>query len=60
MKLLIVLMTNSLNKDEMGFIEKLYNSMNVKMYKVALNILRDSFDAEDAVSRTFLIISKKN
>lgn len=42
--------------DERDFINKLFTKMNVKMYNISFNILRDKFDAEEAVAQTFLKI----
>ncbi|WP_064505541.1 RNA polymerase sigma factor [Defluviitalea phaphyphila] len=42
--------------DEVDFINKIFSKMNVKMYNISFNILKDKFDAEEAVSQTFLKI----
>lgn len=42
--------------DERDFINKLFTKMNLKMYNISFNILRDKFDAEEAVAQTFLKI----
>ena len=42
--------------DEIDFINKIFSKMNIKMYNISFNILRDNFDAEEAVSQTFLKI----
>lgn len=41
---------------ERDFVNKLFSKMNVKMYNISFNILRDKFDAEEAVAQTFLKI----
>lgn len=41
---------------EKDFINRFFSKMNIKMYNISFNILRDNFDAEEAVSQTFLKI----
>lgn len=41
---------------EVDFINKIFSKMNVKMYNISFNILRNKFDTEEAVSQTFLKI----
>lgn len=52
MFILFSLMTD----DESDFINKLFSKMNEKMYNISFKILRDKFDAEEAVAQTFLKI----
>ena len=42
--------------DEVDFINRIFLKMNVKMYNISFNILKNKFDAEEAVSQTFLKI----
>ncbi|NLI89516.1 MAG: sigma-70 family RNA polymerase sigma factor [Epulopiscium sp.] len=42
--------------NERDFVNKLFSKMNIKMYNISFNILRDKFDAEEAVAQTFLKI----
>lgn len=42
--------------DEVDFINRIFSKMNVKMYNISFNILKNKFDAEEAVSQTFLKI----
>lgn len=41
---------------ERDFINNLFSKINVKMYNISFNILRNKFDAEEAVGQTFLKI----
>lgn len=45
-----------MSDDERDFINKLFLEMNVKMYNISFNILKDKFDVEEAVAQTFLKI----
>lgn len=45
-----------MSDDEIDFINQIYSKMNVKMYNISFNILRNKFDAEEAISQTFLKI----
>ncbi|GFN36154.1 hypothetical protein TXYLGN1_19410 [Tepidimicrobium xylanilyticum] len=53
---LIILLFGVMMDDKVDFINKIFSKMNVKMYNISLNILKDKFDAEEAVSQTFLKI----
>ena len=46
----------ALLEEQRDFINKLFSEMNVKMYNISFNILKDKFDAEEAVAQTFLKI----
>lgn len=41
---------------EVDFINRIFNKMNAKMYNISFNILKNKFDAEEAVSQIFLKI----
>lgn len=45
-----------MSEDEKDFVNKVFSKMNVKMYNISFNILRDKHDAEEALSQTFLKI----
>ena len=45
-----------MSDDERDFINKLFLEMNVKMYNISFNILKNKFDAEEALAQTFLKI----
>lgn len=42
--------------EEIDFINKIFARTNVKMYSISYNILKNKFDAEEAVAQTFLKI----
>lgn len=56
MKTLIILLSGVMTDDERAFVNKIFSKMNVKMYNIAFNILRNKCDTEEAVSQTFLKI----
>jgi RNA polymerase sigma-70 factor (ECF subfamily) len=41
---------------ELDLVNKIFSKMNVKMYNISFNILRNKFDAEEALAQTFLKI----
>ena len=45
-----------MSDDERDFINKLFLEMNVKMYNISCNIVKNKFDAEEALAQTFLKI----
>lgn len=53
---MIVILFSLMPDSERDFINDLYSKMNVKMYNISFNILRNKFDAEEAVGQTFLKI----
>lgn len=53
---MIVILFSLMPDIERDFINDLYSKMNVKMYNISFNILRNTFDAEEAVGQTFLKI----
>ena len=53
---MIIILFGVMTDDEKNFINKIFSKMNAKMYNISFNILRDKFDAEEAVSQTFLKI----
>lgn len=56
---MILLVVNNISKEQKQTIEDLYIRLKTKMYATSLNILKDTYDAEDAVSNTFIKISQK-
>ncbi len=54
---MIVIFLDVISDDEKDLINKIFVEMNVKMYNISFNILRSHFDAEEAVSQTFLKIT---
>lgn len=56
---LILLIISKISKKQKDIIENIYIRLRSTMYGTALNILRDTYDAEDAVSNTFIKISQK-
>lgn len=55
---MILLVLNKISKEERESLEELYTRLKDKMFGASLNILRDTFDAQDAVSNTFILISE--
>ncbi len=55
-KTLIIILFGVMTDDEVDFINRIFSKMNVKMYNISFNILKNKFDAEEAVSQTFLKI----
>ena len=53
---LIIILLGALLEEQRDFINKLFSEMNVKMYNISCNILRNKYDAEEAVAQTFLNI----
>ena len=53
---MIFILFNIMQDTERDFVNNLFSKMNVKMYNIAFNILKDKFDAEEAVAQTFLKI----
>lgn len=53
---MIIIFFGVMSDDEIDFINQIYSKMNVKMYNISFNILRNKFDAEEAISQTFLKI----
>lgn len=53
---MIILLFGIMTDDEIDFINKLFLKMNIKMYNISFNILKNKFDTEEAVSQTFLKI----
>ncbi|TJX60780.1 sigma-70 family RNA polymerase sigma factor [Soehngenia saccharolytica] len=53
---MIILLFGVMTDDEVDFINKFFSKMNVKMYNISFNILKNKFDTEEAVSQTFLKI----
>ena len=49
----MILFITSLSKDEEEFISEIYNKYYKEFYQIALNKLRNTYDAEDALSNTF-------
>lgn len=56
MKFLIIIVLGQIPEDKRKFINELFFKMNVKMYNISFNILRNKFDAEEALAQTFLKI----
>ncbi len=50
----MVILFSLMSDSERDFINDLFLKMNVKMYNISFNILRDKFDAEEALAQTFL------
>lgn len=55
-KTMLVMLFSIMPDNERDFINNLFSKMNIKMYNISFNILRDKFDAEEAVAQTFLKI----
>lgn len=53
---MIIILFGSLTDGERDFVNKIFLKMNVKMYNISFNILKDKFDAEEALAQTFLKI----
>lgn len=53
---MILILFAIISDDERDFINKIFSETNVKMYNVSFRILRNKFDAEEAVAQTFLKI----
>lgn len=49
----MILFITSLSKDEEEFLSEIYNKYYKEFYQIALNKLRNTYDAEDALSNTF-------
>ena len=56
MKFLIIILLGQMLEDRKEFINELFFKMNEKMYNISFNILRNKFDAEEALAQTFLKI----
>jgi RNA polymerase sigma-70 factor (ECF subfamily) len=56
MKNLIILLLCAMTDDEIDFINRVFSKMNIKMYNISFNTLKNKFDTEEAVSQTFLMI----
>lgn len=54
--MLFFILFNALSDSEKDFVNQIFLDINVKLYNIALNILRNPTDAEEAVSQTFLKI----
>jgi RNA polymerase sigma-70 factor (ECF subfamily) len=55
-KALIIILFGSLTDGERNFVNKIFLKMNIKMYNISFNILKDKLDAEEALAQTFLKI----
>ena len=53
---MIIILLGVITDDEVDFINRIFSKMNVKMYNISFNLLRNKYDAEEAVSQTFLKI----
>ena len=53
---MIIILFSALTDNEIDFIDKIFSKMNIKMYSISFNILKNKFDAEEAVAQTFLKI----
>ena len=53
---MIIILFSVLTDNEIDFIDKIFSKMNIKMYSISFNILKNKFDAEEAVAQTFLKI----
>ncbi|QQY79541.1 sigma-70 family RNA polymerase sigma factor [Keratinibaculum paraultunense] len=53
---MIIILFGVITDDEVDFINRIFSKMNVKMYNISFNMLKNKFDAEEAVSQTFLKI----
>ena len=53
---MIIILFDILTDDETDFINKIFSKMNIKMYNISFNMLRNKFDAEEALAQTFLKI----
>ncbi len=56
MKILIVILSDTMTDGEINLINKIYSKMNLKMYDISFNILRDKSEAEAVVEQTFFKI----
>ncbi|OZV10392.1 hypothetical protein CIW83_20600 [Tissierella sp. P1] len=56
MSVLIIIFFGEMSDDEKDLIDRVFSKMNIKMYNISLNMLRNKFDAEEAVAQTFLKI----
>jgi len=54
---LIIIFLNAITDGEKELVNKIFSKMNVKLYNISFNMLKNKFDAEDAVIQTFLNIS---
>lgn len=54
-KTLIIIVSTITGKDR-ELVNKIFSKMNIKMYNISFNILRNNYDAEEAVAQTFLKI----
>ena len=54
---MIIIFLNSITDEEKDLINMIFSKMNVKLYNISFGILKNNFDAEDAVAQTFLNIS---
>lgn len=45
-----------MSEEQIDFVNKLFSKINVKLYNISFNMVRDKHDAEEALSQTFLKI----
>lgn len=55
---LIIIFLGAISDSEQELINNIFSKMNVKMYNISINILKNKLDAEDAVAQTFLSIAE--
>lgn len=53
---MIVILFNLVSEDDRKLINKIFSKTNIKMYNISYNIVKNKFDAEEAVAQTFLKI----
>lgn len=53
---MIFIILGTISEDEEQFINDIFKKLNVKMYNISFSMLKTHFDAEEAVSQTFLKI----
>lgn len=54
---MIIIFFNNLTDEQKELINKIFSDMNALFYYISYNILKNQFDAEDAVAQAFLNIS---
>ncbi len=54
---MIIIFFNNLTDEQKELINKIFSDMNALFYYISYDILKNQFDAEDAVAQTFLNIS---
>lgn len=54
---MIIILFGQITNYEEEIISNIFSKMNVKMYNISFKILRDKYDAEDAVAQTFYKIA---